>query len=261
MPLGMYIPFGLRIAVRRLPALLQAPFLPPAEHIAPDLFPHVQCGRVTPLRRQGTTYGEEMQAAKEINVRRVAELLDGVVIGPGETFSWHHVVGPPVRARGFVPGPELHDGKLAAGGGGGACQAANLVWWLAVHGGLEIVERHRHGLDLFPDSDRTVPFGAGATVFYPHRDLRIRNPHAQPVVLDVKVEADHLVGKLRWPRDPGQQWELVEADHRFVREGGDVYRENSLYRRERTTGAVTFLAHNRAKVTYAVDVTPTRPAL
>ncbi|MFZ5477548.1 MAG: VanW family protein [Myxococcota bacterium] len=249
----MPLPFALRIGLRRLPALVRAPFVPTPPRAVPERFSHVQCVRASPLRRQGTLYGPAMQAAKEHNVRRAAELLDGVVVPPGGTFSWHRVIGPPIRARGFVPGPELHDGVLAAGGGGGACQAANLVWWLAVHGGLDVVERHRHGLDLFPDHDRSAPFGAGATVFWPHRDLRLRNPHDQAVVLEVRVGDDQLVGRLRFERDPGARWELVEEAHRFVREGEATFRENVLWRRECGSGQRTLLARNRARVAYPVE--------
>ena len=249
------IPFALRIALRRAPALLRdavrSLWGEPLHRASPEGFPFVQTQRRSPMRRQGTRYQDELQQAKEHNVSRTTERLDGLMLPAGGEFSWHRAVGPPLRANGFVPGPELHDGELAMGGGGGACQSANLVFYLAATGGMEILERHRHGWDLFPDDARTLPFGLGATVFYPHRDLRFRNPHAYPVRLSLRVEDGFLVGALTQAQDTGARWEVQEQDHRFVRRPDGIWRENTLLR-VRDNGTSEVLVRNRARVTYAL---------
>jgi len=213
-----------------------------------------QATRQSPLRRQGTAYEPDLQAAKEHNIRHVVALLDGLELAPGATFSWHDEVGPPLRLRGFAEGPELHDGVMGAGGGGGVCQVANLVYWLGVHGGLEVVERHRHGLDLFADSDRDVPFGCGATVFWPAMDLRLRNPHGHAVVLRLALDHAHLSGALQLPEDPGFRVRIVETHHRFTREGDEVFRHNRLWREWDHGDLVRRepLAEHRARVCYPV---------
>lgn len=244
------IPFGLRVGLRRLPATLRWLAQPrPVRGRLVD-HPHVQAERRSPLRRQGTEYEPSVQAAKEHNVRRAAQLLDGLLIPAGGRVSWHAVIGPPVRARGFVPGPELHEDALAMGGGGGLCQVANLLAWLAVHSGLDLVERHRHGLDLFPDSQRTVPFGLGATVFFPHRDLVLRNPFDQPVLLSLSVVDGWLEGQLRFVQDPGLSFTVVETHHAFRRRPDGVWRENRLSRR--SARGTEFLWENRARCAYPV---------
>lgn len=254
-PLRRRLPFGLRVSVLRLPALARWGMRPTA--CLPRAHPvgwFTQARRQSPLRRQGTAYEPTLQAAKEHNIRRVVDVLDGLELAPGATFSWHEEVGPPLRLRGFAEGPELHDGRLRTGGGGGVCQVANLVYWLGVHGGLEVVERHRHALDLFADSDRDVPFGCGATVFWPTADLRLHNPHAHPVVLRLALDAAHLSGSLQCPVDPGFRIRLVETDHRFERAGTEVFRHNRLWRE--WGGGATLrrepLAVHRARVCYPV---------
>lgn len=192
-----------------------------------------------------------------------AARLDGLVIGPGEDFSWSRTVGPPLRLLGWLPGPEVRGDGIVGGVGGGACQVANMVLWLALQSGLEIVERHRHDVDLFPDHERTAPFGSGATVFYPTRDLRLRNPGPAPLRLGLRVDGGALHGEARFPADPGLRWELVELDHRFVREGAATWRENRLVRRTRRGGEVVaeaLVAENRARTLYPVaDHELTRP--
>ena len=113
--------------------------------------PFVITEHQTPLRRSSVVKSEQLQNGKETNVSVAAKRLDGIVIQPGETFSYHRSVGIPNRRKGFVEGLELRSGQEASGIGGGCCSVSNLLYLLAVKSGLEIVERHRHGLDLFPD--------------------------------------------------------------------------------------------------------------
>lgn len=243
------VPLPVRVALRQWPRMLALMRLPAAERGRAEDFPWVQCSRSTPLRRETAVYGEALQRAKEQNVALAARVLDGVVIGP-RGFSWHRALGPPVAWRGFAAGPELHDDVLEPGAGGGLCQVANLVFWLALHAGLEVVERHRHALDLFPDESRSTPFGCGATVFFPHKDLKLRSQ--RPALLSLTVEGGALHGALRYAADPGFTCEVLERDARFVREGGHVFRENALWRRFAPSGREELVARHRARVTYPV---------
>lgn len=211
----------------------------------------------TPLRRKTTTYDERMQRGKETNVRLVAGLLDGIVIEPFGCFSFHGLVGRPKKKRGFVLGPEMQRGKLEEGLGGGTCSVSNLLYWIAINAGMKITERHRHGLDLFPDHGRTVPFACGATVFYNQADLRFENPLDIPVLLALTVDEENLVGRLLTTKDPGLRFEVYETDHSFEKRNGQTFRENRIRRRIFLPDGHTLLdeeiAHNKAVVLYDRD--------
>lgn len=245
------VPFSWRIALRRAPALARWKLRP--RPLRRDL-PVVLTSRSSPLQRPATTYEAAVQQGKELNVRRVAELLHRIWLGPGEVFSWNHCVGPPLLRRGFVPGPELHEGQMALGVGGGACQVANLVFWLGANAGLEVLERHRHQWDLFPDDARSVPFGCGATVFWPHRDLVLRNPHPVGVAFDLRVDSTHLHGAIRAERALGTTYRLVQTAHRFLEHEGEIWRCNTVSREARSADGIRteVLVHNRARVAYRV---------
>ena len=258
MPLLAHLPRELRVELaraRRYPRwLLEARRLAPVR--GGDDFAHLVARHASPLHRPGTVAEPRLQAGKERNVALAAARLDRAVLAPGRTLSYHHAVGRPSRRRGFVPGLELHDGVLAEGVGGGACQVANLLYYLALIGALAIVERHRHTLDLFPDSDRRVPFGCGATVFYNWADLRIANPLDVPVVLRLRIERGELVGELRAREPAGVRAEVYEVGHRFFCDGGAWWRENRIRRRivRAHDGALLVdheVAHNLARVAYA----------
>lgn len=208
---------------------------------------------ISPLDRTGNG-STRLQTAKGRNVAIAAEFIDSIVIFPGEVFSYHALVGRPSRKKGFLHGLELHDGKMAEGLGGGCCQVSNMLYWLAINAGLTIVERHRHGFDLFPDRERTVPFGCGATVFYNYRDLRFYNNLNAPVFVSLKVTSGFLVGKFWTIEDPLFRVLIIERDRRFFMTGSDQMRENKIYRAITDVGgnrrSEEMLAHNCCQVRY-----------
>jgi vancomycin resistance protein VanW len=259
------LPFPLRVELVRLRG---APLRRLERGLmARERLPEEGCGamgfllaeRSSPLRRDPVR-DEVLQRGKERNVTLAASLLDRVVVRPSQLCSYHHLVGRPSRLRGFVPGLELHGERESAGVGGGCCQVSNLLYLLCLMGGMRVVERHRHGLDLFPDSARTVPFGCGATVFYGSADLRFDNPLDQPVLLRMTVEEGRLVGRLRCAEDPGFRVELEERDHRFYREGERWMRENRIVRRILDRHGRLILeqevAHNVARTCYEPEGGP-----
>lgn len=255
------IPVPVRVALLQWPAMISLLRLERMQRDGVQRS-HLITSRTTPLRRERIGYDEALQLAKEQNVARAVSLLDGLTIPPGATFSWHRHVGPPVRLRGFAPGPELHDDRLESGGGGGLCQVANLLFYLAVHAGLELVERHRHALDLFPDDSRTVPFGCGATVFFPRKDLRFRNTSGVSLTLRLSIRDGCLHGELNAEGPLPYHCELVERDHRFEQRSGAMFRRNRLFRRWHFADGrqrEEWLADHDARVAYELTQQPGEP--
>jgi vancomycin resistance protein VanW len=197
-----------------------------------------------------------LQLGKVRNLGVAVPRVHGLLIGPGETFSFCRAVGPPTRARGFVEGMELSRGEARPGVGGGLCQLANLLHWMALHSPLKVVERHHHSFDPFPDDGRVLPFGSGATVFYNYVDLQLYNPTALTFQLRLWLTDKLVEGELRSTSRPPVSYHVVEREHRFVRRGSKVYRMNQLWREERVRGhgapllGVCFLSSNCAEVKY-----------
>lgn len=255
---GRLVPYPLKVALvrlRREPEMFIARRTSCREKSNDyDAFTYELASHETPLRRKTTTYGERMQQGKETNVRLVAGILDGTVVEPSGSFSFHALVGRPKKRRGFVLGPEMQRGELQAGLGGGACSVSNMLYWIAINAGMKITERHRHGLDLFPDHGRTVPFACGATVFYNQADLRFVNPLDVPVLLSLTVVGETLIGRLLATEDPGLRFVVYEKDHSFKKQDGRTLRENRIMRRVLSPDGRTLvdeeIAHNRAVVLY-----------
>ncbi len=173
-----------------------------------------------------------LQYSKVTNLRLAAERLDGIVIKPGETFSFWRIIGWPTAKKGYVKGMLLSNGKVQEGIGGGLCQTANLLYWMALHSPLVVTERHRHSYDIFPDSGRVLPFGTGAAVYYNYVDLQFYNPTDATFQISIGLSATHLHGEIRSDAPSKYSYKIVERNHKFLRSRSTkkVYRANEIYR-------------------------------
>lgn len=186
----------------------------------------------TPLRRH--LRGEDMtlQENKITNLKLAVTRLDGIILHPGETFSYWQLIGKPSRRKGYREGMVLFLGRIGSDVGGGLCQLSNLIFWMTLHTPLTVVERYRHSHDVFPDANRTQPFGSGATCAYPHRDLMIRNDTDRDFQLCLRVGETHLEGEWRSIAPPAGRYEIVEQNPRIDQAAwGGYVRHNELFRR------------------------------
>ncbi len=173
-----------------------------------------------------------LQHNKVTNLKIASKKIDGVLIRPGETFSFWRLVGWPTARKGYVTGMLLSNGTVKEGIGGGLCQSANLLYWMALHSPLVVRERHRHSYDIFPDSGRVLPFGTGAAVYYNYVDLQFYNPTDSTFQINIGVNETHLHGEIRSDNMAPISYKILERDHRFLRskKTGKVFRENAIFR-------------------------------
>ncbi|MBN2027687.1 MAG: VanW family protein [Actinobacteria bacterium] len=215
---------------------------------------YILAERFSPMERVKGAIEPRLQKGKERNVAIASRAIDRTVLEAGQVFSYHRLVGRPSRWRGFRSGLQLLRDEESEGIGGGLCQISNMLFQLAAEAGMLIVERHRHGLDLFPDHVRTAPFGCGATVRYNYNDLRFENPLPYAVIVNLQIVDEQLRGSIAAPCEPDFEVLLEERDHRFYRDNGWRMRENKIYRviasRDGMAIKEELLAHNRCRVMY-----------
>ncbi|MEG0894558.1 MAG: VanW family protein [Oscillospiraceae bacterium] len=174
-----------------------------------------------------------LQENKIINLKIACKQINLITIKPGEIFSYWNLIGKPSKRKGYVKGMILSNGTFQAGIGGGLCQLSNLLFWMTIHTPLTVIERHRHGYDVFPDSNRTQPFGSGATCFYPHGDLMIQNNTQDTYQLVVKVGDKFLEGEWRTFSKPQYYYKIVERNHKMQGEyWGGYSRQNEIYQQK-----------------------------
>lgn len=119
----------------------------------------------------GPTTAHPCCQSRVTNIHRIADLIRGAIIKPGETFSVNAYVGQRTRAKGFVPGGAIVNGRVDEQIGGGVSQFATTFFNAALYAGLEFGEYQSHSLYI----DR-YPRGHEATISWEHPDLQIKNP-------------------------------------------------------------------------------------
>lgn len=171
----------------------------------------------------------QLQINKVTNLKIAVKQLDGIIIRPGETFSFCKLVGLPTKRKGYLLGMELSFGKARAGIGGGLCQISNLIHWMAIHSPLTVTERYHHSFDPFPDEGRVLPFGSGATVFYNYRDYQFANDTPYTFQIKLWFSDKCLEGELRVDKELEHAYHVEEREHEFLKIGDEFYRKNEIW--------------------------------
>ena len=186
----------------------------------------------TPLYRKLRSVDMWLQHNKVKNLKIALDRINGILICPGETFSYWKTIGKPTRLKGYQKGMNLYYGRFRAETGGGLCQLSNLIYWMVLHTPLTVTERHRHSFDVFPDSNRTQPFGSGATCVYNYRDLQISNQTDEIYQICIRIEGDDLVGEILTDSTPYLKYRVYEQEHKMTHEYWGRYIRHNLIRRQ-----------------------------
>ncbi len=223
-------------------------------------FPVIVKSHTSSVLRKLEGVDMQLQQNKRTNLRLAGEKINGIVINPGETFSFWHLVGDPTAKRGYLDGLVISNGKLEKGIGGGLCQLANLIHWLVLNSPLTVTELVHHSDALFPDSGRRVPFGTGTSVFYKNVDYRFKNTTDRPVQLLVWLDENELCGELRAPTAFPYIYRITEENQGYIEEDGIFYRVSKVYRitldRERRIMRRELILDNHSKVMYDYSLIP-----
>lgn len=119
---------------------------------------------------------------RNVNIGRAAELINGTVLKPGDTFSLNGIVGERTKANGFIEGYIIKGGKFKKELGGGVSQSATTTYNAMFFAGLKDIQHQPHTLYI----DRYPP-GREATVAWPSLDLRFQNDTKYGVLVQAYV--------------------------------------------------------------------------
>ena len=133
----------------------------------------------------GTSYFRGSSAARIHNIEVAASKFEGVVIPPGEIFSFNEHVEDVTSANGFDESLIIFGNETAVGVGGGVCQVSTTVFRAAYQAGMPIVERYNHGYVV---GWYGAP-GLDATIYTPTVDFRFRNDTGNYILIDPVVDS------------------------------------------------------------------------
>ena len=135
-------------------------------------------------------------AARINNVRVGASKYNGVIIMPGEEFSFNAHLGPVDAEHGFKPELVIKPEGATPEFGGGLCQVSTTAFRAAFFGGLPITARRNHSYAVhyyeWIDENRPRAVGLDATIYSPSQDMKFINDTAGAILIWTKIEGKRL---------------------------------------------------------------------
>ncbi len=160
---------------------------------------------------------------RNTNIRAAAAKIDGMVLLPGDRFSFNQTVGKRTIENGFREAGVYVNGRHDTGVGGGICQVSTTLYNAALLADLKIVRRSNHSLPV-----PYVAVGRDATVNYGLQDLVIENPGPSPIALAVEVGNGVLHVRVLGKRDPSLKVRIVTESHKSWDPGVKLVKDPTL---------------------------------
>ena len=142
---------------------------------------------ITGLIAKGESWFSHSIASRVHNIKTGANRLNGILIKPGEEFSFNKAVGEVSQKTGYQQAWIIKEGRTILDDGGGMCQVSTTMFRAALNSGLPITERRAHSYRV-SYYEQNTELGTDATVFSPSVDLKFKNDY--PCHLLIQTELD-----------------------------------------------------------------------
>ncbi len=148
------------------------------------------------------------------NIKAGMRLLDGILLAPGEEFSFNNAVGRIDASNGFVEGYAIVQNRTQLEWGGGICQDSTTMFRAAFWAGLPITERWGHSFyiswyDKYGFGEYGNGPGMDATIFTGGPDLKFLNDTGHWILIDTAVDTSRALAEVRiYGTDTGRTVEL-----------------------------------------------------
>lgn len=130
-----------------------------------------------------TTSFKSSSSNRVNNISLAAKKIDGVILNPGDEFSYNETVGQRTESAGFKKAGAYANGKVVQELGGGICQVSSTLYCAALYANLKITDRTCH---YFPVD--YLPSGLDATVSWKTPDFKFKNDRDYPIKLVAKCD-------------------------------------------------------------------------
>jgi vancomycin resistance protein YoaR len=166
------------------------------EPAVPDTATAEELG-ITELVSSATTYFAGSSQERRLNVQTAASRFHGIVVAPGEEFSFNEHLGDVSVETGFEQALIIYNGRTIEGVGGGVCQVSTTAFQAAFYAGYPINERWPHGYWVgYYDSGEGQ--GMDATVYSPLVDLRFTNDTPYHMLIETDTNLSNLTVTFRF---------------------------------------------------------------
>lgn len=143
---------------------------------------------ISALIGQGTSDFKGSPVNRIFNIKVATERFNGLLIKPGEEFSFVKILGDVDAEHGYRPELVIKQGVTEPEFGGGICQVSTTAFRAAIYSGLKITARRNHA---YPVSYYN-PAGMDSTIYVPNPDLRFINNTPNYILIQAKIDGTTL---------------------------------------------------------------------
>lgn len=177
-------------------------------------------------------------ADRNTNIRLACQAINGMILQPGDEFSFNDVVGERTSARGYRKAPAYSSGETVSELGGGICQVSSTLYYSVLLAELEVTARQNHSY-----VSSYIPMGMDATVSWGGPEFKFRNNTNYPIRIEAEISDGYVTVRLMGTdkRDyyiemeydvagylkPETEYKEFEIDNEEGYKDGDVIQEGS----------------------------------
>lgn len=143
---------------------------------------------ISSLIGEGTSDFKGSPKNRVHNIKVSTQRYNGILIKPGEEFSFVKNLGEVDGDHGYLPELVIKNNATEPDFGGGICQVSSTAFRAAIYSGLKITARRNHA---YPVS-YYAPHGMDATVYVPYPDMKFINNTPGHILIQTKIEGTKL---------------------------------------------------------------------
>ena len=159
---------------------------------------------ITSLIGEGKSNFRGSPKNRIFNIKVATNRFNGILIKPGEEFSFTKILGEVDAEHGYLPELVIKKDKTEPEFGGGICQVSTTAFRAAIYSGLKITARRNHAYPV----QYYNPQGMDATVYVPRPDLRFINDTPAHILIQTKIEGTELIFQF-YGTDDGRKTEVI----------------------------------------------------
>ena len=224
-----------------------------------EALPEVIFTSSCPVFNEKTGFDMIYQENKLHNLRLAARKINGLLIRPGETFSFWNRVRHADKDVPYKDALTEINGVLQTEYGGGLCMLSNMLNWIFLHSPLTLTERHGHFKKDFPEPESDALVGVDATVAEGWKDFCVRNDTKMTFQIGIAFDDNNIIGTVFASDDPRCQYVVKNENLHYAKAGDAVTETVDVIRNTIDPHTGKLLSHdliyqNRCLIGYETDL-------
>lgn len=139
---------------------------------------------------KGESYFKGSSSARVDNIKLASSKLNGLLVKPGESFSFNQALGEVSKTTGYKEAYIIKEGKTVLGDGGGVCQVSTTLFRAVLNTGLAVEERQAHAYRVY-FYEQGSQVGLDATVFEPSPDFKFKNDTKNHLLIQTSLDKSY----------------------------------------------------------------------